>query len=65
MTIAAACLVDRSGGTADLGVPLTPLLTLDIKNYPANPAPHLAGTPAIKPGSRDCADRGEKRRTLC
>ncbi|HKJ60408.1 MAG TPA: orotate phosphoribosyltransferase, partial [Hyphomicrobiales bacterium] len=33
-TVAAACLVDRSDGVADLGVPLTALLTLDIKNYP-------------------------------
>jgi orotate phosphoribosyltransferase len=52
-TIAAACLVDRSGGTADLGVPLTALLTLDISNYsPDNLPPELAAIPAIKPGSR-------------
>ena len=52
-TIAAACLVDRSGGSADLGVPLTPLLTLDIKNYPADALPpELAAIEAIKPGSR-------------
>ncbi len=52
-TIAAACLVDRSGGTADLGVPLTPLLSLDIKNYPANALPpELAALEAVKPGSR-------------
>jgi orotate phosphoribosyltransferase len=52
-TIAAACLVDRSGGTADLGVPLTPLLTLDIKNYPADALPPgLAALEAVKPGSR-------------
>lgn len=52
-TVAAACLVDRSGGTADLGVPLTPLLTLDIKNYPADALPpELAALEAVKPGSR-------------
>lgn len=52
-TIAAACLVDRSGGAADLGVPLTPLLTLDIKNYPADALPpELAAIEAVKPGSR-------------
>ena len=52
-TVAAACLVDRSGGTADLGVPLTPLLTLDIKNYPADALPpELAAIEAVKPGSR-------------
>lgn len=52
-TIAAACLVDRSGGTADLGVPLTPLVRLDIKNYPADALPpELAALEAVKPGSR-------------
>ena len=52
-TVAAACLVDRSGGTADLGVPLTPLLRLDIGNYPADALPpELAAIPAVKPGSR-------------
>jgi orotate phosphoribosyltransferase len=52
-TLAAASLVDRSGGTADLGVPLTSLLTLDIRNYsPDNLPPELAAIPAIKPGSR-------------
>lgn len=52
-TVAAACLVDRSGGTAELGVPLTPLLKLDIGNYPADALPpELAAIPAVKPGSR-------------
>jgi orotate phosphoribosyltransferase len=52
-TVAAACLVDRSGGKADLGVPLTPLITLDIGNYPADALPpELAAIPAVKPGSR-------------
>jgi orotate phosphoribosyltransferase len=53
VTVAAACLVDRSGGEADLGVPLTPLVTLDIRNYPADALPpELAAIPAVKPGSR-------------
>ncbi len=53
VTVAAACLVDRSGGAADLGVPLTPLLRLDIGNYPADALPpELAAIPAVKPGSR-------------
>ena len=53
VVVAAACLVNRSGGKADIGVPLTPLLTLDIKNYaPDALPPHLAGTEAVKPGSR-------------
>jgi orotate phosphoribosyltransferase len=52
-TVAAACFVDRSGGIADLGMPLTPLITLDIKNYPADALPpELAAIEAVKPGSR-------------
>ena len=52
--VAAACLVDRSGGKANVGVPLTALLTMDIKNYPADKLPaHLADTEAVKPGSRN------------
>jgi orotate phosphoribosyltransferase len=52
-TVAAACLVDRSGGKADLGPPLTALITLDIRNYaPDALPPELAAIPAVKPGSR-------------
>jgi orotate phosphoribosyltransferase len=52
--IHAACLVDRSGGTADLGVPLTPLLGLAIPSFPADALPpELAAIPAVKPGSRN------------
>jgi orotate phosphoribosyltransferase len=52
--VGAACLIDRSGGGADLGVPLTSLVTLDIPNYPADRLPpELAAIPAVKPGSRD------------
>lgn len=51
--VAAACLVDRSGGTADLDLPLTALITLDIRNYsPDNLPADLAAIPAVKPGSR-------------
>lgn len=51
--IAAAALVDRSGGTVDLGVPFTALIALDFPTYaPDELPPHLAATPAIKPGSR-------------
>jgi orotate phosphoribosyltransferase len=51
--IAAACLVDRSGGKADVGVPLTALVTLNIPSYqPEDVPPDLAAIPAIKPGSR-------------
>lgn len=52
-TILAASLVDRSNGTADLGVPLISLLMLDISNYPADALPpELAAIEAVKPGSR-------------
>jgi orotate phosphoribosyltransferase len=52
--LGAACLIDRSGGKADLGVPLVALATLDIPNYPADQLPsELAAIPATKPGSRN------------
>ena len=52
-TVGAACLVDRSGGKADLGVPLVALTQLDIPAYAADKLPpELAALPAIKPGSR-------------
>ena len=51
--IAAAALVDRSGGAADLGVPFFPLVRLNIPSYPADALPdELAAIPAEKPGSR-------------
>jgi len=54
--IAAASLVDRSNGTADLGVPFTPLLRLDVPTYrPDDLPPELASVPAVKPGSRAAA----------
>jgi orotate phosphoribosyltransferase len=51
--IAAASLVDRSGGSADLGVPFTPLIRIDVPTYSADDLPRdLATIPATKPGSR-------------
>ena len=51
--IAAASLVDRSGGSVDLGVPFTPLIRIDVPTYSADDLPpDLAAIPAIKPGSR-------------
>ena len=51
--IAAAALVDRSNGKADLGVPFFPLIRLDVASYAADALPpELAAIPAIKPGSR-------------
>jgi orotate phosphoribosyltransferase len=52
--LGAACLIDRSGGKADLGVPLVSLVQLDIPAYPPEQIPpELAEIPAIKPGSRN------------
>lgn len=51
--IVAASLVDRSNGTADLGIPFYPLIRLDVPSYEADSLPpELAAIPAIKPGSR-------------
>jgi orotate phosphoribosyltransferase len=51
--LGAACLIDRSGGKADLGVPLVSLVQLDIPAYPPEQIPpELAEIPATKPGSR-------------
>lgn len=54
--IAAASLVDRSDGKADLGVPFYPLIRLAVPTYePDALPPELAAIPAIKPGSRAAA----------
>ena len=51
--LGAACLIDRSGGKADVGVPLVSLASLEIPSYPADQLPpDLAAIPAVKPGSR-------------
>jgi len=51
--LGAACLIDRSGGRAELGKPLVALATLDIPAYkPDELPPDLASRPAVKPGSR-------------
>lgn len=51
--VAAAALVDRSNGSADLGVPFYPLIRIDVPSYEADRLPpELAAIPAIKPGSR-------------
>jgi len=51
--LAAASIIDRSGGKADIGIPRIALATLDIPSV--NPSVCNAckrGEPAIKPGSR-------------
>lgn len=51
--VGAACLIDRSGGKADIGVPLIALATVTAPAYPPDALPpELAAIPAVKPGSR-------------
>ncbi|MGE3690161.1 MAG: orotate phosphoribosyltransferase [Novosphingobium sp.] len=51
--VAAAALIDRSGGTVDMGVPFYPLVALNFPTYAPDEVPaELAAIPAIKPGSR-------------
>jgi orotate phosphoribosyltransferase len=47
--IAAASLVDRSGGTVDLGVPFFPLVALNFPTYAPDEVPEsLAATPSSR-----------------
>ena len=51
--VCAACIVDRSGGKADVGVPLIALAQLEVPAYPADALPpELAAIPIEDPGSR-------------
>ncbi len=52
--VAAACIVDRSAGKADVGTKLIALAEYEVPAYPAdNLPPELAAIPAVKPGSRN------------
>jgi orotate phosphoribosyltransferase len=54
--VGAACLIDRSGGKADIGAKLVSLASVSAPAYPADQLPpELAALPAIKPGSRGLA----------
>ncbi|HEY1630184.1 MAG TPA: orotate phosphoribosyltransferase [Rhizomicrobium sp.] len=54
--VAAACLIDRSGGKAKLGVKLVPLATVKFPAWEADKLPvHLKDSKAVKPGSRGLA----------
>ena len=54
--VAAACIVDRSGGKVDVGVPLIALASLEVPAYPADALPpELAAIPVEDPGSRRLA----------
>ncbi|MGD0922585.1 MAG: orotate phosphoribosyltransferase [Terriglobia bacterium] len=51
--VGVGALIDRSGGTVDLGVPKIALVTLSVQNYKPQECPLCqSGLPAIKPGSR-------------
>jgi len=51
--VACACLIDRSAGEADVGVPLVALANYKVPAYPADAIPpEMAAIPAVKPGSR-------------
>lgn len=52
--IGATCLIDRSNGTADVGVPLVSLMKMEVRTFPADQVPpELADVPVVKPGSRN------------
>ena len=52
--VAAACIIDRSAGKADVGVPLVALAEYEVPAYPADKLPaELAAIPPVKPGSRN------------
>jgi orotate phosphoribosyltransferase len=51
--LALSCLIDRSAGEAKFDVPFLPLAKIKVASWEADKLPkHLAGTPAVKPGSR-------------
>jgi orotate phosphoribosyltransferase len=53
VVLCCACIVDRSGGRADVGFPLVALATLDVPSYAENEIPpDLAALPAEEPGSK-------------
>ncbi len=54
--VAAACLIDRSGGKARVGIKLVALTALKVPAWEADKLPpHLRDIPAVKPGSRGLA----------
>ena len=51
--VAAASIIDRSGGTADVGAPRVALATLDVPSYTEDQCPMcFNGDRPVKPGSR-------------
>jgi len=51
--LAAASIIDRSGGKAEVGVPRAALVTLQVAAFPPEDCPLCRqGLPVVKPGSR-------------
>jgi orotate phosphoribosyltransferase len=58
VVVGAASLVNRSGGRADVGVPLVSLVAIDLPTWEESACPLCAqGVPVVKPGSRPAAGR--------
>jgi len=54
--LGAACIIDRSNGRAEIGIPLISLARMDVPTYRADQLPpELAALPPVKPGSRGLA----------
>ncbi|MCZ2328529.1 orotate phosphoribosyltransferase [Bartonella sp. F02] len=52
--VASVCILDRSGGKVNVGVPLISLAEYEVASYASDEIPpELAEIPAIKPGSRN------------
>ena len=52
--VAAACIIDRSAGKAEIGLPLIALAEYEVPAYsPDDLPPELAAIPPVKPGSRN------------
>ena len=52
--LAAACIIDRSGGKADVGVPLIALVQCEVPAcMPDRLPPSLVAIPPVEPGSRN------------
>lgn len=50
--VGVGCLVDRSGGKVDFGIPLKPLVKMDVVSFKPDEVPDwLAKIPITKPGS--------------
>ncbi len=53
IVVAAASIIDRSNGKADVGVPRVSLVNIDVPSYQPAECPLCDyGSPAVKPGSR-------------